>query len=77
MSHYEYSVVRCGRGLFFLKDDTLGWRLGIPITDGSNIIRCRKCDKPATQIDHYYPYYDENNSCDDHISTEGGIQCAS
>jgi hypothetical protein len=34
--------------------------------DPSKIIKCAKCDKPATQLDHYYPYDTYFNLCDEH-----------
>ena len=34
---------------------------------GLQIIKCALCEKPATSIDHYFPYYQEMNRCDDHL----------
>ena len=30
------------------------------------IITCCQCDKPATSLDHHYPYMTGRNLCDDH-----------
>ena len=34
--------------------------------EGKTIIRCCQCDKPATSLDHFYPYFSGQNLCDDH-----------
>lgn len=34
--------------------------------EGMKIIKCSKCTKPAVQLDHLWPYYDEQNLCEDH-----------
>jgi hypothetical protein len=40
--------------------------------DPSKIIKCFQCDKPATRLDHYYPYHSELNLCDDHKDNPKG-----
>lgn len=34
--------------------------------DGMKIITCCKCNKPAVQLDHLWPYYDDQCLCEDH-----------
>jgi hypothetical protein len=41
-------------------------RVDIKDADPTKIIKCAKCDKPATQLDHHYPYDDFFNLCDEH-----------
>jgi len=51
--------------------DGLGaWRIACRVTAEKRwpgrIIRCCKCDKPATRLDMHYPYGYEHNRCDQH-----------
>jgi len=34
------------------------------------VIRCSMCNRPATSLDHYFPYYQDMNRCDKHIGVK-------
>jgi hypothetical protein len=34
------------------------------------IITCNQCDKPAVQLDHYWPYYNDRTLCADHLNAD-------
>jgi hypothetical protein len=59
-------------GMVFV-DDGYHWkRVPEAEADPEKIIRCshRGCNKPAITLDHYYPYYRDDNKCEDH----GGLR---
>ena len=31
------------------------------------VIKCSMCDRLATSLDHYFPYYQDMNRCDKHL----------
>ena len=62
---------QAGDGYYFADIDNRGkWfrvskKALMPV--GFKAISCSKCDKPAIQLDHFYPYECENNLCEDHM----------
>ena len=36
------------------------------VKPSDKLIPCCQCGKPATRLDHFYPYYSGNNLCDNH-----------
>ena len=40
------------------------------VTQNLPIIRCAKCQRPAIQLDCFYPYFSEKNRCADCLATE-------
>lgn len=39
--------------------------------EGGRVIVCTHCDKPAVQLDHFWPYYSEHNLCTFHAAPTG------
>jgi len=39
--------------------------------EGKRVIVCTHCDKPAIQLDHFWPYYSDHNLCAFHAAPTG------
>jgi len=55
-------------GWCFVDDKRLDWRrtrlVWVAKKDKRKIIRCARCRRPATWLDHFYPWMSDMNRCD-------------
>jgi len=43
------------------------WMLTTPEVAGADVIKCSRCDRPAVQLDHCWPYQNETTLCAAHV----------
>lgn len=57
------------KGKVFVETRDMGWERvdkAVAIKRGLPIISCSYCRRPATSVDHHYPYHTEANHCEWH-----------
>ena len=63
------------QGEVFVEAGTEAWRLCLRTeAQEDQIIRCTHCKDPASQLDHFWPYYSEQNLCAFHAAPTGWVK---